>query len=153
MGSRKVLVIQHDADDGLKQFAKPLLLAGLRIETWNVERSAAPPTLDGYDGLIVLGSLASLRTPAASPWITPERELLQSALSAQLPTLGICFGAQHLAQAGGGAVVPADIHELGWQEISLEDHARNDVLLKRFPSNFPAFQWHYDCIQLPAEAE
>ena len=152
MESRKILVIQHDADDGLKQFAKPLLLAGLHLETWNVERSIAPQNLDPYHGLIILGSLASLRSPTAIPWIGKERELLQEALASQLPTLGICFGAQHLALAAGGSVRLADLPELGWQEISLEAPALKDSLLKNFPTVSPVFQWHYDCIALPSHA-
>src|SRR6476619_2607697 len=64
-----------------------------------------PATLDGYDGMVVLGGPQSaLDDDATSPELVGVRDLLRQALAADFPTLAICLGAQLLAQVGGGKV-------------------------------------------------
>jgi GMP synthase-like glutamine amidotransferase len=71
-------------------------------------------------------------------WIAREVEFLRDAHAAGIPVLGICFGAQALAAALGGAVERADRPEIGW--IDVEGEA---------PEAGRWFAWHEDVIALP----
>lgn len=144
-----VLVLQHDPDDGLKLLAEPLLAAGLTLDPCMAWRGELPSTLQGFAGLIVLGSVACLSQGDTPSWLPQERNLIDEALQHELPVLGICFGAQHLAMAAGGEVRRAATPELGWHEVQLTERAPGDVLTASLGARFHAFQWHYDEVVLP----
>lgn len=63
-----------------------------------------PEVADLGDGLLVLGGLPAHADEDAAPWLPALRALLASAIDADVPTLGIGFGAQVLATVAGGRV-------------------------------------------------
>lgn len=65
-------------------------------------------------GVILSGSPFSVRDPEA-----PMPDL--SHIKGKLPLLGVCYGAQLLAQHGGGAVEPSKIREYGRANLSFID--------------------------------
>lgn len=80
------------------------------------------------------------------PWIPRQRELVAARLSARKPTIGICFGAQMIAQAAGGGSRrdPDGRFFRGWHGIA---EAANPVLAGPWP------RWHGDVITAPPGAE
>ena len=89
-----------------------------------------PETLDGFDGLVVLGGPQSaMDDEATSPELVGVRDLLGQALAADFPTLAICLGAQLLAQVGGGRVREGiDGPEVGATLVAKRDAADADPL-------------------------
>jgi GMP synthase-like glutamine amidotransferase len=77
-------------------------------------------------------------------WLTPEIEWIRSAIEADKPVFGICFGGQLIARAMGGSVAPGPKGEIGWTSIWSE---REDLV-----GNGPWFQFHYDRWKLPPGA-
>ena len=75
------------------------------------------------------------------PWLTTERALLADLLDMGVPTLGVCLGAELLAQAAGGEARRAD-PEIGWREVRLTEAGTEDPLLAPAGPSFEAFQWH-----------
>jgi GMP synthase-like glutamine amidotransferase len=71
--------------------------------------------------------------------------VLDRALALDVPILGICFGAQHLARALGGEVGPATRAEVGWLDV---ESLAPDVV----PPG-PWLQWHRDRFTVPPGAE
>lgn len=72
------------------------------IHPWN----KAPEIDDSVRAIILSGSPHSVRDEKA-----PQPDL--SAYRGKLPLLGVCFGAQYLAQSSGGEVLPSEIREYG----------------------------------------
>lgn len=145
----RLLVVQHNLDDPLDQLAAPLTAEGLGIETWFTQASAEPPRdLDGYDGVLTLGALASVND-ASQPWIANERSLLTNAVGQGMPTLGICFGAQLLASVAGAAVAPTATPEVGWVQIAMTDDAASDPVLGTLGPEPHVFHWHYESFGTP----
>jgi GMP synthase-like glutamine amidotransferase len=80
-----------------------------------------------------------------------ERRLLERAIAADLPTLGICLGSQLLAAAAGADVAPGPVAEIGWYHISPTSAAATDRLFSDMGA-FAAFEWHRDAFLQPAGA-
>ena len=104
-----------------------------------------PPRDVALKGVILSGSPASVTAPDA-----PQPEL--SGLRGELPLLGICYGAQWLAQNGGGEVAPAGTREYGRAQLSVL--GSSDPLFAGIPASSTVWMSHGDTItRLPADAE
>jgi GMP synthase (glutamine-hydrolysing) len=68
-----------------------------------------------------------------------------------LPVLGICLGAELLAEAAGAASTPCP-PEWGFREVTLTAAAADDELLGALPGRFDVFQAHNFGFDLPAGA-
>ncbi|MNP69285.1 glutamine amidotransferase [compost metagenome] len=64
--------------------------------------------------------------------------------------LGICFGAQMLAEILGGRVYRHTHKEIGWHHISRTGGSH--PWLQDLPEEFYSFQWHGDTFELPQGA-
>jgi GMP synthase-like glutamine amidotransferase len=109
----EVVVLEHQQDDPAGLIGEWLDARGI---AWTVVRPEdPPPDPTAAAAIISLGSSHS--SYASEPgWIARHRLLLRGALAAETPVLGVCFGAQTLALAGGGQVAPAARAEVGWVE-------------------------------------
>ena len=143
----RVLVIQFDADKGLGLLGPPLrdLACDLDVRL----APSAPPSLDGVDGLIVLGGLAD--PVDDDPAVRSAAHAVADALERELPTLGICLGAELLAAAAGGAT-PRCPPEFGFHTVRLEEAAGADPLLGALPAAFTVFEAHGYTWEAPAGA-
>lgn len=113
---------------------------------------AVPSTPDGFDGLVVLGGAMSILDEADHPFIDQTRQLMQAFDVAQKPVLGVCFGAQLLADAHGGRVKRLGHTEWGFLPQTWLPAAKKDALLAGSPPDLPLMQWHGDTFDLPEEA-
>ncbi len=136
------VVLEHDQDAP----------AGL-LDAWAADRgvalqvvAAGEPLPDpaGRPFLVSLGSEASAADDAV-PWLAAERAVLDRAIVCDVPILGICFGAQHLARALGGVVAPAPRAEVGWLDV---ESLAPDVV-----PHGPWLQWHRDAFSVPPGAQ
>ncbi|MBF90239.1 MAG: glutamine-hydrolyzing GMP synthase [Flavobacteriales bacterium] len=96
------------------------------------------PALSGdLKGVILSGSPHSVREENAP---IPNLE----AIKGELPLLGICYGAQHLAHKFGGEVLPSKIREYGRANLSFVDDT--NPLMKGVPNNSQVWMSHADTI-------
>ncbi len=86
------------------------------------------------------------------PYLTAELELIGDWLARGLPLLGVCLGAQLIAEAAGGAVVRAAERELGWLEVERLEAGADDPLLSFTAPRFTALQWHSYAVEPPPGA-
>ena len=149
----RIIVCQHVAYEILGALNPLLKDAGLRLRYVNFERDpAAQPSLDGYDGLVVLGGPMNVDQTEEFPFLATEIELVTEAVRRNMPVLGICLGAQIIAKALGAGVTPNGQKEIGWYPVSLTDEGRSDPLLGCFNGTEQIFQWHGDTFDIPPGA-
>ena len=72
------------------------------------------------------------------PNLREEMRLIERAIAADLPVLGVCLGSQLLASALGGKVVPGPSKESGWHRVDRTLASGDDALFADTPISFPA---------------
>lgn len=144
---RVVVVVQLAESDPPARLAAWLQDAGLRLQVRHLYAGDPIPGTDELDGLVVLGGPMGAGDDARAPYLPGVRALLREAVSAQLPTLGVCLGAQLLAASHGGRVAPnPEGPELGAQLIAKRAAAAADPLFGPLPITPDVIQWHYDAV-------
>ncbi|UOX86102.1 type 1 glutamine amidotransferase [Amycolatopsis sp. FBCC-B4732] len=151
----RLLIIQPDASDPLGPLGDWLTEAGAELDVRLPPTDELPADLDGYRGVVVLGGGMGAEDDAKHPWLADIRRLLSKAAAKQLPTLGICLGAQLLAVATGGRVeAGVDGPEVGPHLVAKKDAAWTDPLFADLPLMQDVLQFHNDVItRLPPGAE
>jgi GMP synthase-like glutamine amidotransferase len=102
------------------------------------------PDPTGVDLVVVYGSRWSVYDPDVAHWVEPELEMLRAADTDGVPVLGLCFGAQMLSAAHGGAVTAAASPEVGWYRVRPSSSEIDPG---------PWLQWHFDVFEVPEGAE
>jgi GMP synthase (glutamine-hydrolysing) len=147
---KKLLVLQHVAHELLGTLNPLLKRSGFRIRYVNFARHPdAQPSLDGYDGLIILGGPMSANDSGRLGYLSVEMKLIEEALIREMPVLGICLGAQLIAKTLGAAIYPNREKEIGWYDVSPTDAAGCDPLLTELQATEKLFQWHGETFDIP----
>jgi GMP synthase (glutamine-hydrolysing) len=147
-----LLVVQNAESDPVGRLGDWLVAAGLELDLLRpYDGAVLPADLAGagreYAGLLVLGGGMSATDDAATPWLPQVRALLREAVAREVPTLGVCLGAQLLATANGGRVAPnPDGPEFGAQLIAKRAACADDPLFGALPITPDVIQWHFDAI-------
>jgi GMP synthase-like glutamine amidotransferase len=84
------------------------------------------------DAVMIFGGEANVDD--SYDWLAEEKELIRGWLSDGTPLLGVCLGAQLIADVAGAEVRRLSEPEIGWHEV------RGDG--ERLPERFLAFEWH-----------
>jgi GMP synthase-like glutamine amidotransferase len=111
------------------------------------------PEHDDYDMLVVLGGPMGVYDEGTIPWLSIEKQYINQAIHAGKLMLGICLGAQLIAEQIGGVVEKNAWSEIGWFPVELTDAAQDSVFFQVFPQQFTPFHWHGDTFRLPPEAK
>jgi len=104
------------------------------------------------DLLIILGGPISACDEENYPFILDELQLIKRRLSADLPTLGICLGAQLIARALGANVYPGPAKEIGWSALTLTEAGLHSPLRHLDAVHTQLLHWHGDSFDLPTDA-
>lgn len=140
--------LQHVPFEGLSQ-----------IRSWGDERGVTfsgtqlfnrdPfPETDHIDGLIILGGPMGVYQEEEYPWMEAEKRFIRAVIQTGKPVLGICLGAQLIANVMGGEVYPHTATEIGWYPVNAK--AANEVL--PILSETTVLHWHGDTFDLPEQA-
>ena len=124
-------------------------LIARRVRELNVYCEIHPynhvPTINSsIKGVILSGSPCSVRDAGS-----PDIDL---ALFGKIPVLGVCYGAQLIANKSGGTVLPSQIREYGRAKLTTVDH--HNELLKEISLDSQVWMSHADTIaSVPEEFE
>lgn len=104
------------------------------------------PDLGEVDLVIAMGGPMSVHDEAELPWLAAEKDFLREAMRRGVRVLGVCLGAQLIANALGARVFRNPQKEIGWYEIAAVPAPAGAF---QFPGNALAFHWHGETFDLP----
>jgi GMP synthase (glutamine-hydrolysing) len=149
----KALAIQHVAGEPPGLIGAALWSEGLALEVVRVDREEPlPKDVAGLSALVVMGGPMGVADAGRLVHLVHEMRLIESALRADIPVLGVCLGSQLLAHVLGSGVATARFLEVGWLPVWLTEGALGDPLLGGCPERLMALHWHGDAFDLPASA-
>ena len=150
---KSISVLQHTACETLGTLEAVLQNHKIGFNYIETHNSHPIPTEIGdASGLIVMGGPMGVYEHTEYPFLRDEMRLIESALKAGVPVLGVCLGSQLLAAVLGAEVKKGERKELGWYEVALTGDAAQDSLFSSVTSKFWPFHWHGDVFSLPARA-
>ncbi|MDF7798990.1 type 1 glutamine amidotransferase [Pontiellaceae bacterium B1224] len=105
------------------------------------------PDVDDFDWLIIMGGPMGIFDYNDHPWLTDEKEFIELAIDEEKTVLGICLGAQLMADVLGAKVYPGPAKEIGWFPIQRCAGAPDLI-----PEKLTVFHWHGDTFEIPDDA-
>jgi len=146
--TRTAIALRHVAFEDLG-LIEPLLTA----LGWSVSyRDAtlddlADPALQQADLVAVLGGPIGIYETETYPFLKGELAAIETRLKANKPTLGICLGAQAMAEVLGARVYFGGTKEIGFGRVSLTPEGAASALAPL--ADGAVLHWHGDTFDLP----
>ena len=146
----RVLVLQHADPEHPGLIADAVRNVGGTLETIRGDLGqAAPSSLEGYAGLIIMGGPQSVYEEDRFPYLRAEKQLAREAIDNSIPLIGVCLGSQIIADVLGSEVRPGGDLEIGWENVIRSPDIAANSVLSALPPTFTPLHWHGDIYDLP----
>jgi GMP synthase-like glutamine amidotransferase len=144
--------IHHVPYEGLGGIADWASARGFaRSATW--QHLGDPlPDVENLDLLVVMGGPQGVYEEDQHAWMRLEKDYIAQALALGKPVLGVCLGAQMLAEVLGAHVAPMGHREIGWFPLRRDPKSRELPWFPDLPEPLTALHWHGDRFDLPPGA-
>lgn len=142
--------LQHAPFENLGAIEGWLREQGYGITSTHLYMDDLLPHLDEIDLLIIMGGPMSVNDEAEYPWLVEEKAFIRSVIDAGLPVLGVCLGAQLIANVMGARVYPNSQPEIGWYPVRAVQQLEADRVT--LPSEATVLHWHGETFELPVGA-
>ena len=113
----------------------------------------ALPHENDFDWLVVMGGPMGVGDEPQYAWLAQEKQFIEKAIARDIPIIGVCLGAQLIAEVLGAKVRRNQQPEIGWFPVSLTPSGLASPHLHGFPQSFMAFHWHGDKFDIPHDAD
>lgn len=149
----KVHWFQHVAFEGLGLIESWLRARGheVTVTRWWAGESAGPDAT-AVDWLIVMGGPMNIYQHRDFPWLVLEKAAIAAAVSRGARVLGVCLGAQLIADVLGGKVMQNPEREIGWWPVRAVVATEAGTSRYAFPAEVTVLHWHGDTFTLPPGA-
>lgn len=144
--------LQHVPFEDIGSMTDDFRTRNFPVTTTHWYRGDGAPDLGSFDALIVMGGPMGIYDEAIHPWLAEEKILIKEAIAAGKIVLGICLGAQLIADVLGGKVTRNAHKEIGWLPIAINADAATHPIAQVFARNPNVFHWHGDTFALPPGA-
>ncbi|WP_020586790.1 type 1 glutamine amidotransferase [Desulfobacter curvatus] len=148
----KIHYLQHVPFEDLGMMAPVLMTGGHQLTNTQFFKSCTLPSINDFDCLIVMGGPMGVNDESSFPWLHEEKKLIEQAVRHKKNILGICLGAQLIAQVMGADVHKNKYREIGWFDIETDRAINDTVLAGVFPQQARVFHWHGDTFDIPKGA-
>ncbi|WP_199221097.1 type 1 glutamine amidotransferase [Coraliomargarita sinensis] len=144
-----IICFQHVPFEGPAAIADWADSRGHALECIRLFDNEPTPPCDSYDMLLIMGGPMNIDEETEHPWLTAEKAAIREAIQAGKIVVGICLGAQLIADALGAKVERGPQAEIGWLPIEKSPEASQAL---RLPDSLRVFHWHGDSFTLPVGA-
>lgn len=152
MTALNIQIFQHVAFEGPAAIEPFFVKKGHIVEVTHLYAGEPALIAPQTDALVVMGGPMGVGDLAEYPWLADEKRAIEMAVQKDIPTLGICLGAQLLAEVLGASVKSMGYREIGWFEVEARPEFLQHPLGKAFPQSFVPLHWHGDTFDIPQSA-
>jgi GMP synthase-like glutamine amidotransferase len=111
-----------------------------------------PEAVWDYNMLVVMGGPMNIYEHDKYPWLVSERRAIRKAIDNGKYVLGICLGAQLVADVLGAKVTANAHKEIGWLPVVQTSETISLRPFDALPEEYMAFHWHGDTFGIPQGA-
>jgi len=147
----RIVYLQHVPFEGLGSIEVWARKNGCVVTGRRLFENQPFPALYEFDWLIVMGGPMGVHDEDTYSWLSGEKKFIDQAVGAEKVVIGICLGAQLLADVLGARVFRNAYPEIGWFPMELRREPACDTLVD-LPDTLEAFHWHGDTFDLPSGA-
>jgi GMP synthase (glutamine-hydrolysing) len=144
--------LQHVPFEGLGAIETWAEKMGYTLSVTRLFAGDPLPQPDSFAMLVVMGGPMGIYDEQEYPWLKREKSFLQRIIQKGKPVLGICLGAQLVADALGSRVKANKDKEIGWFPVERTEGVPS-ALQEILPGTQTVFHWHGDTFDLPADSE
>ncbi len=145
----RIHYLQHASFEGINSLRPWIDAQGHSLTGTELFSGETLPELDSFDWLIIMGGPMSVHDETKHPWLIPEKAFIRAAIETGKIVLGICLGAQLIANVLGADVRKNAHREIGWFPIQRDPAIDNTELATIFPQTLDVFHWHGDTFDIP----
>lgn len=115
-------------------------------------RDETLPDIDSFEMLAVMGGPMNVHEYNDYPWLVGEKVFIKEAIDAGKKVIGVCLGAQLIADVLGGKITPNRQKEIGWHPVTLTEAGEDSNIFSSLPNKIDVFHWHGDTFSIPPGA-
>lgn len=144
--------LQHAPFESLNSIEPVLKKKGHQSSSTHLYHNQSLPSVNDIDWLIVMGGPMGIYQEENYPWLNAEKRFINEAIHSGKIILGICLGAQLIADVLGAKVYKNKHREIGWFNINRAKEAEKTILSTAIPEQIEVFHWHGDTFDIPQGA-
>jgi GMP synthase-like glutamine amidotransferase len=148
----KIHYMQHVSFEGLGSIEVVLKESSHSISVTRMFANEPFPEISDMDWLIVMGGSMGVHDDKAYPWLKTEKQFIKNVIQSGKVVLGICLGAQLIAEVMDAQVYKNKYREIGWFDINFNPNLNHTLLKDIFPKQIEVFHWHGDTFDIPEDA-
>lgn len=144
--------LQHVPFEGLGSIEGWIRRGGHAIGATRFYLGEPLPPVQKVDLLVVMGGPMNIYEEAKYPWLADEKRFIERVIDTDRRVLGVCLGAQLVANVLGANVYANSDKEIGWFPIEMTEAESASNLFAAFPTQLDVFHWHGETFDIPAGA-
>ncbi|MEW6600537.1 MAG: type 1 glutamine amidotransferase [Nitrospirota bacterium] len=154
-----VLIIKNTPSEGPGTIGDYLIEQGMKYIVLEFSGCGAIdelPDLRPYTHLVIMGGPMAVYESEGLPFLHLETAIIRVFIKTGRPVLGVCLGAQIIANALWARVYKGPVQETGWEKVEITGEGMQDAVFSSLAvgnqSYADIFQWHGDTFDLPEKA-
>jgi GMP synthase-like glutamine amidotransferase len=149
----RIHYLQHVPFEGLSSIELALKEKGHDITSTHLYDDQPLPRVSDIDWLIIMGGPMGIYDEEIYPWLSDEKRFIKDVIDSGKIVLGICLGAQLIANVLGAKVYKNKYREIGWFKINCLPEIEGTILSSAIPDQLEVFHWHGDTFDIPTGAK
>lgn len=143
----KIAYFQHVPFETPAAILKWGKFKNFKLESFLLYKGEKFPIIEEYDLFVIMGGPMSVNDEDQYSWLKEEKKFIELLIKKNKKILGICLGAQLIANVLGAKVYKNRYKEIGWFPVYTKEDEYNTI----FPKEFIAFHWHGETFELPKD--